>query len=193
MDAALAHLLNLCPAERPAILARSARRRRTNTGPGSGRHARRWSSAWKDSPPRASSGRSGSRTSTTSSSGEQIRSVPTRSRATFGEPTQPELARAWGVDEPVAYQFGLPLPWSLFYAIGKPVAAAGLETIGGYPAGVAAIALAISAPVAVTCVLLVPVLRWLGLGHGGFALSLGVFGTPLFYYGSFATGMSHVP
>ena len=40
-------------------------------------------------------------------------------RHLFGEPTQPELARAWGVDEPVAYQFGLALPWSLFYAIGK--------------------------------------------------------------------------
>lgn len=114
-------------------------------------------------------------------------------RHLFGEPPQPELARAWGVDEPVAYQFGLALLWSPFYAIGKLVAAAGLETIGGYPAGVAAIALAISALVAVTCVLLVPVLRWLGLGHGGFALFAGVFGTPLFYYGSFASGMSHVP
>ena len=113
-------------------------------------------------------------------------------RHLFGEPPQPELARAWGVDEPVAYQFGLALLWSPFYAIGKLVAAAGLETIGGYPAGVAAIALAISALVAVTCVLLVPVLRWLGLGHGGFALFAGVFGTPLFFYGSIASGMSHV-
>ena len=64
------------------FLARSARRRRTNTGPGTAGMLAGWSSAWKDSPPRASSGRSGSRTSTTSSSGEQIRSVPTRSRAT---------------------------------------------------------------------------------------------------------------
>jgi hypothetical protein len=114
-------------------------------------------------------------------------------RHLFGEPPQPALARLWDVDEPVAYQFGLALLWSPFYAIGKLVAAAGLETIGGYPAGVAAIALAISALVAVTCALLVPVLRWLGLGHGGFALFAGVFGTPLFYYGSFASGMSHVP
>ena len=103
------------------------------------------------------------------------------------------LRRMFGeTDQAVGYQFGLAFLWSPFYALGKLADAAGLETIEGEPVGIAMIALGTSLLVAVTCIVLLPVLRGLGLPHAGFVLFAGVFGTPLFYYGSFTTGLSHV-
>jgi hypothetical protein len=103
------------------------------------------------------------------------------------------LRRMFGeTDEAVGYQFGLAFLWSPFYAVGKLVKAAGVETIGGQPVGIAMITLGTSLLVAVTCFVLLPVLRRLDLAHAGFALFAGIFGTPLFYYGSFTTGLSHV-
>jgi hypothetical protein len=104
------------------------------------------------------------------------------------------LRRMFGeTSEFFGYQFGLAFLWSPFYAVGKLLKVAGLETVEGEPVGIATITLGTSLLVAVTCVLLLPVLRRLDLSsHEGLVLLAAVFGTPLFYYGSFKTGLSHV-
>jgi hypothetical protein len=67
-----------------------------------------------------------------------------------------------------------------------------VQTVEGEPIGIAMITIGTSLLVIVLCALLVPLLRRLRLGHEGFVLLVCVFGTPLFYYGSFTTGLSHV-
>ena len=103
------------------------------------------------------------------------------------------LQRMFGeVDQAAGYQFGLAFLWAPFYALGKLLEAAGVRTAEGQPIGIAAITLGTSMLVAVACALLVPLLRSLRLPHPAFVLVAAVFGSPLFYYGSFTTGLSHV-
>ncbi len=96
------------------------------------------------------------------------------------------------VDRASGYQFGLAFLWSPFYTGGKLLSSAGVESIGGEPAGIAMIALGMSLLVLVICALLVPVLRSMGFRHEGFVLFAAVFGSPLLFYGSITMGLSHV-
>lgn len=95
------------------------------------------------------------------------------------------------VDRASGYQFGLAFLWSPFYAGGKLLSAAGVPRIGGEPAGIAMIALGTSLLILVICALLVPVLRSMGFRHESVVLLTAVFGSPLLFYGSFNTGLSH--
>jgi hypothetical protein len=90
-----------------------------------------------------------------------------------------------------AYQFGLALGEAPFYAIGKLVYAAGVHSIGGKPvlAGFAVISASVFVLAAAAAIY--PVLQGLRLRRPALVLLCSVFGTPLFYYGTFQPGHTH--
>ncbi len=96
-------------------------------------------------------------------------------------------------DHAFGYQFGLALLWTPFYAVGKLLRAAGVATIDGNSVEIAAITLGTSVLVAATAILLLLLLSSLGVRHRVSVMFLSTFGTPLFFYGTFGPGLSHVP
>jgi hypothetical protein len=96
--------------------------------------------------------------------------------------------RSGGAD---AYEFGLALAWSPFYAVAKVFTFAGIDTIGGKPVGPAIVALSATVFTLGAAAIMVPVLRRLNLPHPALTLLCAVFGTPLFYYSTFGPGHTH--
>jgi hypothetical protein len=91
-----------------------------------------------------------------------------------------------------AYQFGLAFAWAPFYLLGKAfVAVTGLHTIGGKPTVPGFVALSAGFFTLGAAAAVVPVLRGLRLPRPALVLLCSVFGTPLFFYGSFHPGHTH--
>jgi len=90
------------------------------------------------------------------------------------------------------YQFGLAFVEVPMYAFSKLFVAAGLTSVGGLPIGPGVICIFMALLVLVTCLLLVPLLRELRLPGPAFPLLIGLFGTPLFWYGTFSPTQTHV-
>ena len=90
-----------------------------------------------------------------------------------------------------AYEFGLGIAEAPFYAFGKLLAFLGVTSIAGKPVLPAVVAMSASVFVMLTLASLVPVLRSLRLPRPALLVVLGLFGTPLFFYGSFAPGNTH--
>jgi hypothetical protein len=102
------------------------------------------------------------------------------------------VRRLFGEDvEALGYQFGLALLEAPFYAVGKLLRTAGLETVEGAPVEQAAVAFGGALYVLATVLLCARLLKALGLSFRGSALFFATFGTPLFFYGTFFPGKSH--
>jgi len=96
--------------------------------------------------------------------------------------------RSGGAD---AYEFGLALAWSPFYALAKLLRLIGIDTIGGKPVGPGVVALSAIVFALGAAAIMVPVLGRLSLPHPALVLLCAVFGTPLFYYATFGPGHTH--
>jgi len=103
------------------------------------------------------------------------------------------LRRLFGADvHALGYQFGLAFFEAPFYAIGKGLDAAGVETIRTHPSDQAMIAFGAVLYVGATMSLVYAVLRGLGLRWAATAAGIALFGTSLFYYGVFSPAQTHV-
>jgi hypothetical protein len=91
----------------------------------------------------------------------------------------------------LGYFFGLGLVEAPFYALGKLLDAAGLDTVAGHPVEETVIALGLGLLTVAAWPLLATVLRGLSLGHAGFAILAAALGTPFFYYATFVPGKNH--
>jgi hypothetical protein len=92
---------------------------------------------------------------------------------------------------PDAYQFGLAFGWMPFYGLGKLVVLGGVHSIGGKPSLEGIVALSASFFVLAAAAVMVPVLDALRIRRTTFVLVCAVFGTPLFFYGTFNPGHTH--
>jgi hypothetical protein len=90
-----------------------------------------------------------------------------------------------------AYQFGLGLAEAPFYALGKLFTSAGIHSVGGKPVLPGFVAISASVFVLAAAAVVLPVLTGLRLPRPTLVLVCAVFGTPFFYYGTFAPGNTH--
>jgi hypothetical protein len=88
------------------------------------------------------------------------------------------------------YEFGLGLFEVPFYAVGRLLAWLGVTTVGGLAIGPGAISVGASLVVLLSAALMVALLSRLALPGAAVAVLAGVFGTSLFFYGSFYTGQT---
>ena len=102
------------------------------------------------------------------------------------------LRRLFGANvHAVGYQFGLAFFEAPWFAIGKLAAAFGVHTVRTHPTTEAAAALGAIAYVGLSVALVYVLLRRLRLRHAGLAAGLTLFGTPLFFYGTFSPAQTH--
>jgi hypothetical protein len=102
------------------------------------------------------------------------------------------LRRLFGQDvDAVAYQFGLALMNAPFYALGQLAERGGLSTIQDADIDLVSISAATNFYVVATLFVVGFVLRQLELRPRLLVLLLALFGSPLWYYGTFATSQSH--
>jgi hypothetical protein len=98
------------------------------------------------------------------------------------------LRRLFGVHTPgtSAYQFGLALAWLPAYLFGRVVEALGGHSIDGVPMPQATIAFGSIVVVLATLIAAVVLLRRLRAPHPAAVAAVALFGTPLFFLGSFS-------
>jgi hypothetical protein len=89
------------------------------------------------------------------------------------------------------YQFGLALFEAPFYGIGRLMQDMGVETIGTHPTPEAAIAAGAVFYIGLALAFTYALLAKLGFRHPGLAATCALFGSPLFYYGTFSPGQTH--
>lgn len=102
------------------------------------------------------------------------------------------VRRLFGADvHAVGYQFGLAFFEAPWYALGKVVEAAGVSTIRTHPTPEAAVALGAAVYVGLTAALAYATLRALRIRYPALAAGIALFGSPLFFYGTFSPGQTH--
>jgi hypothetical protein len=102
------------------------------------------------------------------------------------------LRRLFGADvHAIGYQFGLAFFEAPFYAAGRLLESAGVDTLHTHPAAEAMIAFGAAFYVAAALGVVYALLRALGLRWAALGASLALFGSPLFYYGTFSPGQTH--
>lgn len=89
------------------------------------------------------------------------------------------------------YQFGLALFEAPFYGVGCLLQHLGIQTIGHHPTPEAAIAAGSVFYVGLALAFVYVLLSKLGFYHPGLAATFALFGSPLFYYGTFSPGQTH--